>query len=234
MGASSPSAEGREARGVRHERRRERTAATDDLQAHISESSYLVAGREDHVVSFHRPHDFDVYLINADGSGQRNLTRVWGLDDPLPVWTPDGQKIAFASKRDGNWELYVMNADGRGRRNLSRNAANDTSHGAVPGRRTGGSSSLAPDRNARTAAATPVYVINADGSGAAVPDTRAGQPGWSPDGRKISFTSKREYWAEIYVMNPDGSGQQRLTRSPARTVNARTVNDSPVRSPAQK
>ena len=43
-----------------------------------------------------------------------------------------------------------------------------------------------------------------------------------------------ENWAEIYVMNADGSGQQRLTRSPARTVNARTVNDSPVWSPSEK
>ena len=78
-----------------------------------------------------------------------------------------------------------------------------------------------------------IYVINADGSGERNL-TRGRKPCWSPDGQKITFTSKRENWAEIYVMNADGSGQQRLTRSPARTVNARTVNDPPVWSPAQK
>ena len=62
--------------------------------------------------------------MNADGSGQRNLTREWGLDG-ISVWSPDGQKIAFASKRDGNWEIYVMNADGSGQQRLTRNAASD-------------------------------------------------------------------------------------------------------------
>ena len=78
--------------------------------------------------------------MNADGSGLRNLTREWGLDG-IPAWSPDGQKIAFTSKRDGNWEIYVMNADGSGQRNLTRNAANDYLWPSVlPGRPTGGRS----------------------------------------------------------------------------------------------
>ena len=34
-----------------------------------------------------------------------------------PSWSPDGRRIAFVSKRDGNQEVYVMNADGSGQRN---------------------------------------------------------------------------------------------------------------------
>ena len=39
-------------------------------------------------------------------------------------------------------------------------------------------------------------------------------PAWSPDGTKLAFTSNRDGNAEIYVMNRDGSGVQRLTNHP--------------------
>ena len=56
--------------------------------------------------------------MNADGSGQRRLTRN-AARDLAPAWLPDGQKIAFVSERDGNSEVYVMNADGSGQRRLT-------------------------------------------------------------------------------------------------------------------
>lgn len=51
--------------------------------------------------------------MNADGSGQTNLTRNPAIDG-FPVWSPNGRQIAFVSDRDGNGytEIYVMNADG--------------------------------------------------------------------------------------------------------------------------
>ena len=57
--------------------------------------------------------------MKADGSGQQRLTRKGGCATE-PGWSPDGRKIAFISKRDGNIEIYVMNADGSGQRNLTR------------------------------------------------------------------------------------------------------------------
>ena len=43
-------------------------------------------------------------------------------------------------------------------------------------------------------------------------------PAWSPDGKRIAFTSNRDGNYEIYVMNADGSDLRNLTRHPARTT----------------
>src|SRR6266542_603186 len=40
----------------------------------------------------------EIYVMNADGSGQMNLTNN-GADDVQPAFSPDGTKIAFASTR---------------------------------------------------------------------------------------------------------------------------------------
>jgi Tol biopolymer transport system component len=62
----------------------------------------------------------ELYLVNADGSGFRRLTRNAAADEEA-AWSPDGRKIAFISRRDrGAAEVYVMNADGTGQRRLTR------------------------------------------------------------------------------------------------------------------
>jgi Tol biopolymer transport system component len=68
--------------------------------------------------------DREVYVMNADGSGQTNLTSRPGIDQG-PAWSPDGSRIVFTSSRDGNFEIYVMNADGSGGTRRTTNAAED-------------------------------------------------------------------------------------------------------------
>ena len=57
--------------------------------------------------------------MNADGSGQQNLTRNPSADGG-PVWSPDGRNIGFVSNRGGNRDIYLVNANGSGLRNLTR------------------------------------------------------------------------------------------------------------------
>ena len=65
-----------------------------------------------------------VLFVQADGSGQRDVTRDWGLDG-FPVWSHDGQRIAFAPERPDSSDIYVINADGSGRRNLTPSASSE-------------------------------------------------------------------------------------------------------------
>jgi len=71
-----------------------------------------------------RDGNYEIYVMDADGSNQTNLTNN-PADDMFPVWSPDGTKIAFMSNRDGNWEIYVMNADGSNQTNLTNNIGDD-------------------------------------------------------------------------------------------------------------
>jgi Tol biopolymer transport system component len=99
----------------------------------------------------------DIYVMNADGSGTRKLTHN-ARQNAEPAWSPDGRRIAFVSRRDGNAEIYVMNADGSGKRNLTRNPAKDVRPSWSPD---GQKIAFVSDRDGRLEA----HVMNADGSG---------------------------------------------------------------------
>ena len=54
--------------------------------------------------------DTSLFLINADGTGLKQLTNVPGADFE-PDWSPDGKQIAFTSIREGNKEIYLLDVD---------------------------------------------------------------------------------------------------------------------------
>jgi len=56
-------------------------------------------------------NNWDVYLVNVDGSDRRQLTSS-PANDGLPVWSPDGRWLAFVSDRDGEWAIWLMRPDG--------------------------------------------------------------------------------------------------------------------------
>ena len=71
-----------------------------------------------------RDGNYEIYVMNSDGSEQINLTNN-PADDGYTSWSPDGKKIAFTSARDGNNEIYVMNEDGSEQIRLTDNPADD-------------------------------------------------------------------------------------------------------------
>jgi len=62
--------------------------------------------------------DYEIVVINADGSGRRQLTRNTG-NDALPTWSADGRYIFYRTDQNGTgWAVYRMRADGSDKRKL--------------------------------------------------------------------------------------------------------------------
>jgi Tol biopolymer transport system component len=72
----------------------------------------------------YRNRNPDVYLVRADGTRLRRLTRQPG-EDYAADFSPDGRKILFSSDRTGLRQVYVMKLDGSSMRNVTRSRSND-------------------------------------------------------------------------------------------------------------
>jgi Tol biopolymer transport system component len=182
-----------------------------------------------------------IYAMNADGSGQDVLTSFSKPGENMPVWSPDGEKIAFVSSSAYDYEsrgdIYVMNADGSDQTRLTNDAS---SYDPV---------AWSPDgEKIAFVSSSDIYVMNADGSDqtrlTSTTETEdveghANALAWSPDSAKIALqvqTTKHSGSASaaasapvyrksgIYVVNADGSGQQ------TSLMNAE-YSDSPAWSP---
>jgi TolB protein len=171
-----------------------------------------------------------IYLMNADGSKHRPVTRPQRDVRDL-AWSPDGRKLAFLQGRGdcgpGCHDLYVVNSDGSGLRNLTAtlpvgirlnlDPASDPAWS--PDGQMIAFAFLCRPRCGPNNLGEPIYVVKADGSGlrklTPKPVGAYRDPAWSPDGRKIAFVSDRDGNSEIYVMNANGKGQRNLTRNPA-------------------
>lgn len=66
----------------------------------------------------------EIYVMNADGSGQQRITRSTAVDYN-PAFSPDGRTVAFVTDRHGENEIYLYDLERRNQRRLTYNGADD-------------------------------------------------------------------------------------------------------------
>ena len=66
----------------------------------------------------------DIYTVPVGGGNARQLTSNAAYD-AYPVWSPDGQNIAFASTREGSMDIYLMNRNGGAPKRLTTDSGDE-------------------------------------------------------------------------------------------------------------
>lgn len=180
-----------------------------------------------------RTGDWEIFVMNIDGSNLQQLTHAPGFDGG-PVWSPDGKKIVFPSERDNDPEIYIMDADGAHQKRLTNTPGDDSHPHWFPDGSTiiFNSARTTPDLKAPWGKQWhELFSMNT--SGADVKQitsfkTVCTYPSVSPDGKKIAFrrvidgpafnwdlsSNENNRNSEVFVMDIDIKNATNVSKSP--------------------
>ena len=139
-----------------------------------------------------------IYIRQVNGPIATQKALATGTDgyDSSPSWSPDGERLVFATRQNRESTISIIDSDGSHRRLLAQ-------HGSSP--------AWSPDGSV-IAYRTPCGVRLITPKGAdSTPRARSGcgslgvrgVPHWSPDGRRIAIATRQR----VYVMDKDGTGR---------------------------
>jgi Tol biopolymer transport system component len=144
-----------------------------------------------------------IYVMNADGSGQKRLTNINTGDACGPAWSHDGKKLAFyafaQTQPSRNPEIWVMDADGGNPKKLTDHAMDPT---------------WSPDDkqlafSSHRDGIFQIYAMNADGSNIrrlTKSKSEDSNPAWAPDGGAIAYISATgDDRRGLFIVGADGS-----------------------------
>lgn len=165
-----------------------------------------------------------LFTINPSGRNLKQLTHpAKGTLDNEPVWSPDGEQIAYEHGVGNKTLVYLINANGSGAKPLggcSGSCAGQESPAWSPD-----GSKVAVGQGPRVGHES-IWGINASGTGLEqltqreVPTTdntmNDSQPAWSPDGTRLVFVRHLTKpvprgRTAMFLVNADGSGERQLT-----------------------
>jgi Tol biopolymer transport system component len=160
----------------------------------------------------------DLHVINADGSGDKLLTKVQDKEIAFgPNWSLDGKRLVYAVMRapeggpPGNGTIYVINADGQNAKKLGE--------GILPALSPDGKKILYTALGKDQEFNPRLHVMDADGKNdKELLKGRSMLGAYSPDGKRIAYMGAKEgneALPHIYVCNADGSQPTPLTNDEA-------------------
>jgi Tol biopolymer transport system component len=175
------------------------------------------------------PSNANIWVLsldeNGNPAGEQRLTSD-PKSDQMPVVSPNGKLIAFASDRDGDWEIYVMKASApEGPNNVPRKLTNNTRTNVNdPNQMRDWNPDWSPSGKQLVFESNrdgddEIFVMNADGTNQRNLTKNTAfidiDPVFSPDGKKISFERSNPafYARDIFRMRADGTRQVNLTEN---------------------
>lgn len=160
--------------------------------------------------------DLEIEISSLDGSERKRLAKN-GAADYLPVWSPDGKRIAFLSRgsdRDEDLSLHTMREDGSDVQRLTHalNLADDV----PPAWSSDGQklSFLAVDGLLDS-----IYVVDSDGRNMVNYGRAVSHPAWEPNGGRMVFAKFERNSVKLYVVDDSDSNELVTLRWPRRAGN---------------
>ncbi len=162
-------------------------------------------------------HRGQIWIMNADGSEEQQLTGQTGFADQQPSWSPDGARVVFSHCAVpfgfvAYCDIDAMNLNGT---HVTKILGGNWSHSSPEYSPDGSRIVFNSDRGGYVSA---VWVMTANGGGPqrlTKPSMEAWGPDWSPDGSRIIFSDNAERpHTNVWGMRADGSDLTELTHFP--------------------
>lgn len=137
---------------------------------------------------------WDIYTCRADGSGFARLFETHVAQATDPVWSPNGDSIAFVTDASGNNRIAVTSAAGGSYTDILENLPQVNANNNTAPRWSPTGRSIAFVSTEQPSQYSDIYVVGSNGSGLVnITQTTTvyeDAPRWSPDGKKIAFDSR--------------------------------------------
>ena len=156
------------------------------------------------------PPFWNIWMIDADGSEPRALTREQAAFPRLPVLAPDRRSVAYSLESPAALELRVIDTGGEGDRLVIGDLVPDARATWSPD---GTRMAVVTDRDG-PADITIVELATGEVTNLTNSPEDEGDPAWSPDGESIAYWSRKDGNQDIYVIPVDGGEPRRLTSDP--------------------